>query len=268
MSATIKILSVVLASLALTATLADPSHAATPATAPVLTTTTTEWVGGGGAVALRSGPSTSSPVVRVVPVGTLLRLECQLSGSRLGFSALAANRTWDKLWGEEVFVHDRVTATSGGLHEPAAGGGYVAWNPLLPRCAAATTPAARAVAFARGQLGTRAALGTADCARFVQLAYGVTPLLAARTATVASMTRLHRTASAPAGAIVVTLAATSDEFVTGISLGDGRAVLATDCGSSHPVQRVVVSRLGAAYLGWTGAPSAWPGRQAPVAVRS
>ncbi|MFD1720955.1 hypothetical protein [Amnibacterium endophyticum] len=98
---------------------------------------TTQYIGGGSTVNVRSAASTTSSVVQTLPVQTAIEIDCQLVGGRLGFSQYAENRTWDRLTNGR-YVHDAVTTTPGGARIALSDGGYVAWSSTVPRCAAPT----------------------------------------------------------------------------------------------------------------------------------
>lgn len=113
---------------------------ASPASAAVSAQATTRFIGGGATVNIRTAPSVQSTVAYVVNNGAPITIECQLVGGKLGFSAYAENRTWNKLTNGR-YIHDAVTTTPADQARVyLSDGGYVRYSSNIPRCG--STPAA------------------------------------------------------------------------------------------------------------------------------
>lgn len=214
---------------------------------------------------VRSAPSTSARIVRVISPGTRIDIACQGVGDRFGSGTYAENRTWNRLT-DGTWVHDMLTSTPGGRRENLSGGGYAFWTPSLPRCGnpappppSSSTVADRAVAWALARQGDR----SYDywCLRFVVHAYSAAgrPIPSAEWAKQwwdqRPSAQRRGDLNPPKGALVFwswvgTLdGVTRDWGHVGISLGDGRVVSSKfRTGSGVHVFRLADAR--ASYLGW------------------
>jgi len=219
---------------------------------------------GGVGLKARTGPNTSSSVVRVLPEGAAIDISCQTTGESIRGSAI-----WDKL-SDGTYISDFYTTT------PV----YAAYSPGIPVCGSGTstppptkppTPKTRedkAIAWAKTQMGATKYIGYCD--RFVAAAYGKPNsgywTAAFHLAAMAKRNEMHyRDYNPPAGALVFFFPGPKNAWGghVMISTGDGKAI-----SSEHWVNG---KRLGVGsvsirtstfgiYAGWAPANSEWPGR--------
>lgn len=205
--------------------------------------------GGNYSLNVRSAPTTASSIVRTLPNGTGVTLECWVTGQtvagRWGNTSL-----WHRSSGGYISDGFVYTGTNG----PAPG---------EPQCGtsapAPATREARALAWARGQLGATGWNGWCD--KFVANAYG-------RSASgyytayqhyqnLRSRGLIHTTGTPPAGALVFYGPTSGNGQAGHVMLSEGNGTYIT---SAATVRRVNLSWPGAPYLGWSYANPEWPGR--------
>ena len=133
--------------------------------------------------------------------------------------------------------------------------------PITGPCTTQSGKADRAVSWARSQVGSESYYGL--CELFVERAYGTSgrygSALAAFSALRAAGTMRYTTTNIPAGALVF-----SDGPLDGpyghvmLSIGGGQFVSG---GANGPSVKVFTTpNPGSTFLGWSPAPSSWPGR--------
>ena len=245
--------------------------AATPAEAAVKTKATTSYAGG-TAVNLRSGPSTTSKVVRSVRSGTALTVTCQTTGTAIGYGKWSGNRTWNKL-SDGTYVHDVLTTLPGnGTKVNHGGGRYSLFSKGISRCSAPkpapkTSRESKAVSWARSQVGVRHTSLTSDgmwsgwCERFAELAYGTSGRYGSAAANYRAQKaagRLKTTGTPPAGALVFYEWGAYGHVA--ISTGGGKAISTQGYETALPVKEHTINGIGLRYLGWSAAPTNWSGR--------
>lgn len=243
--------------------------AAPTASAAVGATATTAWIGGGTTINIRTAASTTSTVAYTVANNTPITIDCQLVGGQLGFSQYAGNRTWNKLTNGR-YIHDAVTNTPADQARVyLSDGGYVRYSSTIPRCGAPApvTRESRAVDWARSQLGVIKTGETSDgmwsgwCELFVERAYGTRGQYARAIYDYNAQRaagRIHTDTNPPAGALVFY---TWDSYGhVGISIGGGQVISTQGLNTPLPVRQHSVTGVGLPYLGWSYAPTGWPGR--------
>jgi uncharacterized protein YraI len=205
--------------------------------------------GGNYSLNVRSGPNTASSIVRSLPNGSSVTLDCWVTGQ-------AVNGRWGvtSLWHRAAggYISDGFVYT--GTNGPARG---------EPACTSAPAPsstkAGRALAWARSQLGATGWNGWCD--RFVAVAYG----RSSSGYTTAynhylDLNRrglIHRTGTPPAGALVFYGATAGNGYAGHVQLSEGNGSYIT---TAATVRRVSLTWPGAPYLGWSYANPEWPGR--------
>lgn len=189
---------------------------------------------------VRQGPSTGTAVLRTLPNGSAVGLNCYVHGQAVN-GRWGVTDIWDQIdgggWVSDGFVY---TGSN---------------NPVVPPCGS-NSKADRAVAWANSMVGATGYDGW--CERFVENAYGTSGRYGSALANFNAQQaagRISTSTNVPAGA----LAFFRNPYDGGyghveISRGDGSFV------STAATVRVVGFSYGGTFLGWSPAPDSWPGR--------
>jgi uncharacterized protein YraI len=225
--------------LALAATAGVAVATADPASAGVATG---KVISGSAPLNVRSTPSTAGTVLRSIPNGTIIGLNCYAHGSTVT-GPYGATDIWDAIDGGG-YVTDAYVYTGSNA-------------PVVPPCGAGDPRPGNAVAWAVSRIGLGGYNGY--CELFVENAYGTSgryaTALANRQAQAAAGRLSMDSANIPAGALVF-----YDNAVAGpyghveIARGNGRFIT-----SDNNVSDVSFS-YGGTFRGWAMPPDSWPGR--------
>lgn len=204
--------------------------------------------GGNYGLNVRSAPNTSSSIVRSLPNGSGVTLNCWLNGQ-------AVNGRWGTttLWHSAAggYISDGFVYT--GTNGPAPG------EPQCGSTPAPSTKADRALSWARGQLGATGWNGWCD--RFVANAYGKSNsgynTAYAHYLNMKSRGLIHTTGTPPAGALAFYGPTAGNGYAGHVQLSEGNGNYIT---TAATVRRVSLTWPGAPYLGWSYANPEWPGR--------
>lgn len=212
------------------------------------------------ATQLQSAATLNSSLLRWIPAGTSLSLECYVRGQPVQgyYSRWLPNGGWDNLW----------YRTSGG---------YVADvdlntgsnDPVAPQCGTAPVSSReqRALDWANQQAAARSMSYNGLCERFVEQAYGTsgrfTSALAAFNALRARGMVHSNATNIPAGALVFSTGSDPRFGHVMLSRGNGTFVsggASTQYGNHATVQTFSSPAPSGVFLGWSTAPAEWPGR--------
>lgn len=220
---------------------------------------------GGVGLRARTSPSLSSNILRTLPEGAAININCQTTGDDVHGS-----RIWDKL-ADGSYISDYYTST------PV----YAHYSPGLPICGITPTkpptpkPAPKpltreqkAIAWAKSQSGSTKYIGFCD--RFVAAAYGKPNsgywTAAFHLAAMAKRGEMHyRDWNPPVGALVFFLPGSKNAWGghVMISLGNGQAISSEHWSGSHRLGVGIVSLRTSnfgTYAGWAHANKEWTGR--------
>ncbi len=191
-------------------------------------------------VTIRTGPGTGYASLGTANKGTTFTLHCQYQNG----TSVGGNRTWDKVTfsdGRTGVITDYLTSTP-------------SWNNYAPNTDDCNK-AQKAVEWANAHVGQAGYDGW--CELFVERAYGTSGRYASALSAFNAQRaagRINYTTNVPAGA----LAFFRNPYDGGyghvqISRGDGTFV------TTGPTVRVVNLAYSGTFLGWSYAPTSWPG---------
>lgn len=214
----------------------------------------------GQGVASRHAPRLDARNGYGAPAGARVTTRCWTWGDAVGPNT---NRLW---WlidyaGRTFYVADRYLSTPNVANRPPAG------ETQCGVSAPVSSREARAVDFARSQLGVRSTSLTPDgmwsgwCELFVERAYGTSgryPSAQANFNAQRAAGRVRTDTNPPAGALV--FYAWGSYGHVGVSLGGGQVISTQGFSTPLPVRQHTVTGINLQYLGWAAAPTSWPGR--------
>ena len=198
----------------------------------------------------RTGPSSAYGIIGCVPVNTSISIDCTVTGAAVS-GPYGTTTLWD---------HTAYAGKSGYVSDAWVYTGTA--NPVAPTCATGTRED-RAVAWANSMVGSQSY--NFLCELFAENAYGTSGRYYAAINAFSSLQAagmMHYTSTGiPKGALVFSKSAADQGYGhVEISRGDGSFVSG---GMGNPTVQVTYTPVpgrGGSFLGWSYAPSSWPGR--------
>lgn len=199
---------------------------------------------------LRTGPSASYALIGCIPVNTYISIDCTINGSAVT-GPYGTTTLWD---------HTAYAGKSGYVSDAWVYTGTA--NPVAGTCSTGSRED-RAVAWATSMVGSQSYAFL--CERFAENAFGTSGRYASAISAFSALQSAgmmhYNSTGIPKGALVFSKSSADRGYGhVEISRGDGSFVSG---GMGNPTVQVTftpVPGAGGSFLGWSYAPSSWPGR--------
>ncbi|MEI2779625.1 MAG: hypothetical protein V9G19_27440 [Tetrasphaera sp.] len=199
---------------------------------------------------LRTGPSSGYGVLACIPVNTYISIDCTITGAAVS-GPYGTTTLWD---------HTSYAGKSGYVSDAWVYTGTA--NPVAPTCGTSSRED-RAVAWANSMVGSQSYAFL--CERFAENAYGTSGRYGSAISAFYALQNAgmmhYNSTGIPKGALVFSRSSADQGYGhVEVSRGDGSFVSG---GMGNPTVQVTYTPVpgrGGSFLGWSYAPSNWPGR--------